>query len=62
MTQAMVRKVIDDANKKGELEIRVRRYNAGLFLQIHIWMMFERMLYMITTLKVKSLTKILQIL
>ncbi|XP_071125912.1 LIM and calponin homology domains-containing protein 1-like isoform X3 [Mytilus edulis] len=28
MTQAMVRKVIDDANKKGELEIRVRRYNA----------------------------------
>lgn len=62
MTQAMVRKVIDDANKKGELEIRVRRYNAGLFLQIHIWMMFEMMLYMITTLKVKSLTKILQIL
>lgn len=26
MTQAMVRKVIDDANKKGELELRVRRY------------------------------------
>ena len=29
MTQAMVRKVIEDANKKGELELRVRRYTTG---------------------------------
>ena len=30
MTQAMVRKVIDDANRKGELELCVRRYrNTG---------------------------------
>ncbi|CAC5421506.1 LMO7 [Mytilus coruscus] len=37
MTQAMVRKVIDDANKKGELEIRVRRYNAGLLHLRHMY-------------------------
>lgn len=29
MTQAMVRRVIDESNKKGELEIRVKRYASG---------------------------------